>query len=70
LVERNKIFFFLTNLRFFKSTPCSAVKAVSPKGAETEQGAKLGNRLGKDNMHRRFSTAWGWLFQLLGELCF
>jgi len=28
----------------------TAVKAVSPKGAETEQRAKLGNRLGKDNM--------------------
>ena len=53
----NKIFFFLTNLRFFRNTLRSAVKAVSPKGAETEQGAKLGNRLGKGNMHLSFSTS-------------
>ena len=38
-IEGNKIFFFLTNLRFFKSTRRSAVKAVSPKGAKWNEAA-------------------------------
>ena len=53
-----------TNLRFFRSTLRSAVKAVSPKGAETKQlwqqakrRAKLGNKLGKGNIHQSFSTS-------------